>query len=872
MFNLEKEIKNWLRLFRKHQAFDHGNVREMELHLRDHIEDLISSGKTEKDAFETAVKAFGEIPIIAVEEFSNYKRKTTVNTIIRTAMLNSYFKTTFRGLMKNPMSSLINVFGLATAIGICIVVYAFVDFDFSVDNFHKNKNDIYLATFFADRDGAVHQYGLSPTPLGEMLQLDYAAIKRMCRIEDHDVVMKHEDDVYHEKVRYVDAAFLQMFTFPLKWGEVDPLNDPNGIVLSEEMAIKYFGPHNPVGQDILMIFDEDKSKVFKITGVAEAFPRAHAIGFDFLVNFDNLKVSNPDYDLSDWRGLLNATLIQVENPEDIRIIKAGTGKYVSLQNQAEKNWSIASFEFVPLASLHKQSKNIRNDISFGTREEGWVILSILGIFMLALACFNYINIAIVSASKRLKEIGVRKVIGANQKSVIIQFLAENVLVTFLALVFGVFLGVTFFIPWFNTLFNYNFALNPFHSSLWIFLAAILLFTAVLSGLYPALYISKFNAINIFKGTVKFGKKNPLTKILLAFQLVLACILITNGVMLTQNSAYQAKRGWGYNQKNAIYVSLPNHGAVEQLMGVMSQNPNVLSLSGSTHHMGKAVKNAIISRPDRQFDVLELAVDSHYLETMGVELATGRFFNEHPESDKQSVIINELLQRQLDMEAPIGQVLKLDSSSFQIVGVVKNFHINDFNTELKPTIFKVADQTDYRYLSMRVKDGADKETYETVQKQWAILFPEIPFEGGHQADLFTDYYVYMDNGAKFMAAIGIIAMLLASLGLYGLVTLNVSGRVREFSIRKVLGAGRKSITTNITGQYVALTVTALVIGAPLSFILVQAELNTFFEYHMPTNYSGVVLAVLILIVVLMATVSTQVLRVFKANAVEGLKVE
>ena len=190
-------------------------------------------------------------------------------------MIKSYFKVSLRGLMKNPLSSFINVFGLSVAIGICLVVYAFLEYDYNIDQFHKNKNEVYLTTFFADRDGSIQQYGQTPRPLGDMLKEDFSQVKKVCRVEDRDVVLKRDDHVFYERVRYVDAEFLEMFTFPLKWGAANSLTDLNSIILSEDMSIKYFGDGNPVGRDMLMIFEDKTTKAFKVTGVAAEFPKSH---------------------------------------------------------------------------------------------------------------------------------------------------------------------------------------------------------------------------------------------------------------------------------------------------------------------------------------------------------------------------------------------------------------------------------------------------------------------------------------------------------------------------------------------------------------------------------------------------------------------
>lgn len=787
-------------------------------------------------------------------------------------MFKNYFKTALRSMKRNPMSSFINIFGLAVAIGICLVVYSFIDLDYSIDTHHENKDKVYLSTYFVDREGTTEQYGQSPSPLGEMLKEDFANIQKVCRIKDEGVILKYEDKVFHERVRYVDATFLEMLTFPLKSGQPSTLADINNVILSENMAIKYFGGDNPVGQNILMKFGENRSKTFTVSGVAEAFPKAHAISFDFLINFKNLSASNPDFDLHSWGELVTATLIQVEDPFDLHVINEGMKKYKTIQNEAQSDWAISSFEFVKLSDLHFKSREIRKDISHDNYLEGRVTLPIIAIFMLVLACFNYINIAIVSASKRLKEIGLRKVIGANRGKVAIQFLAENVFVTFFALILGLFLAAAIFIPWFIELSDIELELKLFHPNLWIFLVSLLLFTGLASGIYPAFYISRFDVVRIFKGSVQFGKKNTLTKVFLGAQLILACLGITGAVMYTQNTSFQGSRSWGYDQKEALYIEVPNRSAYEQLNVAISQNPNVLSISGSSQHLGKKVSRKVIHLPDREYEVSQIAVDANYLSTMGVKLITGRNFKNHHESDKNSVVVNELLIKNLDLEQPIGQVFQIDGERFEIIGVTEEFFSYNFYHSLRPTIFTISDPEDYRYLSVRVKDGSQKEMYKALQDEWALLFPEDPFQGGYQENVWGGFHEELGTMQKFMRAVAFIAVVLASLGLYGLVTLNVSGRIREFSIRKVLGARLENIASNIVKQYLLLSIVALIIGAPISYLLVKANLDMMFPHPMPMGYSGVIIAVLILISVLLAVISTQVRKVSRANPVDGLKVE
>lgn len=791
-------------------------------------------------------------------------------------MFGNYFKISIRGLSKNPFHSFINLFGLAIAIGISILVYGFARWTYSTDQFHEHKNEVYLTTFFAKRDGTLQQYGLAPRPLGERLQKDFAQIKHMCRIEDRPVVIKYQDKVFNERVRYADPAFLTMLTFPLKWGSSQSLADINSIILSEEMSIKYFGEANPVGQTLLVRFDKNRNKAFRVTGVAEDFPKAHTIDFQFLINFENLRTAEESYDLHDWNAFTKATLIQVTNPADLRAIEQSMNTYKVLQNAAAPaDWAIASFAFEPIATLYTKSARIRDDISrdsAGSNHKSVIFLIIIGAFMLALACFNYINIAIVSAAKRLKEIGVRKSMGATRWVVIVQFLSENIVTTFFALLMGIILGTFVFIPAFeyNSDFSMDFKLTD--AFLWLYLPIILISTTILSGLYPSLYISGFQVVGILKGTVKFGKKNPLTKLFLGVQLILACILITSAVMFTQNTKYLSHRSWGYQPDEILYASVPDYVAFEKLKAVLSRNTSVVSIAGSQHHLGRNHAITIVHLPSRQFEVDEISVDANYLQTMGLQLASGRFFEENHETDRKTLVVNELFVRSLDMNEPIGQMVRIDSISYRIVGVVKDFHSYHFDKKMKPLVFRVADKDNYQYISLRVQPGTTVATYQAMQNQWARLYPDLPFEGGYQQDVWGYYYTEIASHSRFWIVIAFIAIVLTSLGLYGLVKLNVAGRVKEFSIRKILGANAGSLANNVTQQYILLLLITLAMGAPLSYKLMNLLFDSAYEYHVPITYVGVAIAAVILVVVVLLTISIQIVKVVRSNPIHGLKTE
>lgn len=489
-----------------------------------------------------------------LKNFASFRRGSPL------PMFQNYVKVSTRGLIRQPLNSFINVFGLAAAISICVFAYAFARWTFNRDQFHQNKDVVFLVTSFADREGYLQQYGTTPRPLGEQLKQDFSQIRNICRIEDRPVIVKAGDNLFHERVRFTDPSFLQVFTFPLKWGVSSGLKDLNSIILSEPMSEKYFGTENPVGQDLLVRLDKEHVKLFRVAGVAQAFPAARSLDFNFLVHFDNLKTLDPGYEASDWAGLTQATLVQVGNPQDATAIQQQMGKYTDLQNKAvTEGVHIRSFQFEPLATLHLRSSNIRDSVFRGGSEENIVsiiFLVAISLLMLALACFNYINIAIATAVRRLKELGIRKTIGATRRVIIGQFLTENLVVTSFALLVGVALGRFVVIPWFEGLWNFTMDFRFADPLLWIFLPAVLLLTGFASGIYPAVYISRFQTVTILKGSVKFGGRNPLTRTLLAIQLVFACIFITSAVMFTRNTNFLAHRSWGYGNREVVYPSHP----------------------------------------------------------------------------------------------------------------------------------------------------------------------------------------------------------------------------------------------------------------------------------------------------------------------------
>ncbi len=799
-----------------------------------------------------------------------FSHRSQLNNI----MFKNYFKTSVRSLMKSPISTFINLIGLSAAIGMCIFAYAFIQYTYSTDQFHEHKDEVFLVTFFADREGKEQQFGMTPRPLAEHLQ-EVTGVSNTCRIETKNVVVKKGDHVFHEIIHLTDPSFLQMLTFPLKWqASQSPLAEANNLIISEEMSQKYFGDENPVGQNLLIKFGNDKKRTFQVAGVAEDVQDASSFSFNFLINFDNLTSIDPSYDFQDWNQTLAATLVQLDNPGKAYEVKKLAQAYAPIHNDAADNWEIRSFGLEPLSSIHYKSEYIRDDIFFSVHENynSIFFLVTISVILILLACFNYINIAIVSAARRLKEISLRKVIGANRIMIMMQFLTENIFLTTIAALFGLLLGATVFIPWFEGHFSFDMSFHFTQPELYIFLIAIVLLTGFISGMYPSIYVARFHAVSIMKGSLKFGRKNLLTKVLLGFQLILSCLLISIGVMFTLNQDYIANRDWGYKQQQAIYIKLPGFSAYEQLREQLAQDPNIRQIAGSMHHLGQERQSVIIDRPDRAYEVQALAVSSSYFETMSLRLKEGRFFRTKHAADQHKVIINETLATNLKLTKPIGEVIKIDSQRFEVIGVAQDFHDKNFYSKIKPTIFLQASEETYKYLTICTLPGKETETFLALRKKWIELFPEEPFQGGHQEDVWGIYFSEINNHSQFWRGIALIAVLLAALGLYGLVTLNVAGRVREFSIRKTLGARLKNICSSMIRPYLWLYAIGLGVGIPVSYLASNALLDYAYWYHTPKSYVGAIIGAANLLVLLGFVAMIQMTKLSRANPVDGLRSE
>lgn len=789
-------------------------------------------------------------------------------------MFKSYLKLAYRNLFKNKLYAFINIFGLAVAIGCTMVVFTFVDDQYGRDSFHENGENIFLVGNIIDRNGNQQLWGDAPLPLGAAMEADFPQIKRVARVRERGGAFRYGDKVFNEGVWFVDPAFLDMFTFPLKEGEKEVLRDPAAIIISEEMATKYFGEESPIGKQVTISFQEEKVETFFVKGVAEKFSRKASFSFDVLITMDKLPATGVK-DMNSWNEWARATFIEMHNPADLSILQGQMEKYMTLQHAVNQDWPIAGFTFDNLYNLSVNSHQVRGDISRGSQPTARLVLMIIGAALLLLACFNYMNIAIASATRRLKEIGIRKVVGGRQFQLIYQFLGENLLICLVALAIGVALGYSVFLPAFNSLFDgTGLELDLFgNMNAWLYFLGLLVFTAVVAGAYPAFFVSSFRPVAIFSGKLKITSKSLFTRVLLTIQFVFAFILISAAILFTQNSEYLKNMDWGYNQSQAIMVRLEGKKHYELYRDALQENPDIEMLAGSRNHFGRSWGTSVIEIAAKKHEVHRFDVGENYLETMGVPLKSGRNFDVNLKTDEHVALVNETFVKSMKWEDPLGQQFRTDSTLYSVIGVVSDFHYDNFHDAIEPTIFRIRNESDMmNFIAVRAKAGKVFQTADFMKSTWKKLFPDAPYNGMIQDEIYEAFYREETNISKLFSFIALVATMLSCMGLFGLVSLNIAKQMKEISIRKVLGASIVNIAHLVNRQFIWLIVIAVLVATPLGFVALNALLDDIYEYHIPIGGSPFLLAGLIFLVTALVTVSSQIYKAVVANPVDALRNE
>ncbi|MFC1555225.1 ABC transporter permease, partial [candidate division KSB1 bacterium] len=609
-----------------------------------------------------------------------------------TIMINSYFKSMYRNLIKNKLYSFISITSLSVAIGSALSIFVILDTIFYFDAFHENAEEVYQIKTIIERNDQDEIWGNTPVPLGPALKSDYPQVKNITRISVNNGLVRGNENIFDEPIFFVEDSFLDVFTFPIKYGDKNALSERNSAIITESTAIKYFGTENALGKTISIKFDNGSTSSFIIKGVTENLPLASSFGFYILLPYeDYLDIYLEGQ--QNWDDITRATFIQVSSSEDLQTVKSGIEDYLKIQNGIDTDWQAQDFIFDPLLNLSKSAPETSNSLFGGISNfAGIITFFLIGFLLLILAIFNYVNIAIDSNARRLKEIAVRKVLGSKKSGIIRQFIGENVFLSIFALILGVILAQTVFIPIIGILGGTNdYEGLLFCNDLGIILFAIVVITGILGGAYPAFYISKFNPIQIMRDRIRFHGRHFFAKSLLVSQFVVSFIFITLCLVIRLNAEYQKDLDWGYNQEDLLIVPVTAENYTS-LKNEVEKSPFVLKTAGAELHIGRSAVNGFIEYEGKEYEVRKYRVGPDYLESMEVRLNKGRLFTRDIRSDiEESVVVNQQFVRSLNLQNPINKRFKLKDKNYNIVGVIDDFHHSNFMSAIEPVIINLSEE-------------------------------------------------------------------------------------------------------------------------------------------------------------------------------------
>lgn len=788
-------------------------------------------------------------------------------------MLRNYLIIAIRSLKKNKLTSAINIIGLSISVACSLIVFLFFDLQQHVDQFHENKHQIFNIQPVVENDNGRTLYGNSPVPLGPALKANFPQVTHMSRLSFRGAVLKYGEKIFDETIRFVDPDFLSMFSFPLLSGSKEVLANPTSIVMTEEMAIKYFADADPIGKEVIVKGPDSMSLTFVVSGILEDMPLRTSVEYDILLPYQQLERLGYLENWQDWKENTNITFIQFDEAASNIDFEKQLTPYLAIHKSANPDWPISDFHLESIATLSRNHAEVRNQFAGTTSAVGRTMMGLLAIFLLTLACFNFINIAIASAAKRMKEIGVRKVLGGRRNSLVLQFLVENMLLCFVAITLGLVLAELFFIPGFKMLFPLPIGLVYTEPWIWIYLSSLLLITGVGAGLYPAYYASAFKAVTILKGKQILKGRTVFTQVFLGAQFGLSLLTIFSGIVFFQNEQYSRDKDWGFRQQDVFVVPMSTAHQFTQYHDQLVQNTNLIQIAGTHHHIGRSRERLTLEILEKPYETFKFDVGFNYLQTMGIRLVEGRYFDEKYGTDlDQGVIVNQSFVKELGWEKPLNEYFTYDSTRYQVIGVVEDFNYDALFDPVRPVFIRLVPETAYQYLIAQVATGKEKEAASLLSTIWNDQNPTSPYTGESQLAVFDWFYREMHRIKSLMSFTALIALLVSCMGLFGLVSLVVVRNLKAYSIRKVLGANVWHLLKIMNQKFIWVIIVSSILFAPLCYWLLNLLLDNIQAYHADIGPWPLIISLLLLFLTAGLTISSQLYRVLRVNPTEFLRDE
>ncbi len=799
-------------------------------------------------------------------------------------MILHYLTIAYRSFIRNKAYSILNILGLTVGVSCALLIFAFVVDELIYDRYHERGNDIYRlsAAYHLPNNAGFEQYAVTGPGVGEVIGGDFPEIKEVVRIRrNQNVMWEHpaSKEKFYETVDAADSNIFKVFTFKFISGNPDnALHDLNTLVVSRRMAEKYFGTADALDKTLRRAGD---SVDFKITGVFETLPSNTHFHPDFITSMETYRIASK-VSLNNWWMFSFHTYLLLEPNVDIAAlgekVKLISRKYIA--DQEDGSGYRQEFTLTPLYDIHLHS-NLRGEMEANSKAQYVYIFGLVGIFILVMACINFMNLATARAAMRAREIGLRKVAGAIRRQLVFQFLGEALLVTLVAVALSVVVSLLL-LPVVNEVSGKNLSLM---SSKFFLpgLAAITFFVAILAGSYPSLFLSAFRPSETLKGSFKSSAKgNLLRRGLVVFQFAISVFLIAGTLIIIRQMNFLRSMDLGFSQERIVNVPIRQSGHngragvwAASLKESLERQSSVVSASLSSavpgHEMGNNVVRLGWAEDAKWSDMRFLSADFDFIKTYQLELVAGRAFDKtYTTDEKEAFMLNESGVSRLgyaSAEEAIGQRLAIWGRKGSVIGVLKDFHFMSANTAIEPFIVMMNSPGLVEELSVKVT-GPTEAAIAQIRDTYQSIMPD-PFEYRFLDEDFDRQYKSEDRFMTLFSFFAATAILIACLGLYGLGMFMSELRFREIGIRKVLGASNSSILTLMTSGFMKLVMVSVVLAIPVSYWAMSLWLESF-PYRESIHPMIFVLAAFSALVIALLTVSYQSYRSATTNPVDALR--
>ncbi len=775
--------------------------------------------------------------------------------------------------MKYKAYAITNIFGLAVGIGATILILLYIQFQLSYDNFHEDAESIYRVSVIHKKEGKLEfESPIFTPPIGPAMKRDFPEVENFVRFSTPRVAyVSHKDrSLKIDEIRHADPTLFSIFSFELIAGSPrHALAAPYSMVLTEESAERIFGSEDALGKTIVV----DNKDSYQITGIVEKPPANSHLQYNAFISFSTL-YKDPNRFMG-WNGgnqyYTYVKLLPTAAPEELqRKFPDFMWEYI---NEQYANFGLSVEPYLqPLRDIHLRY----NDYSDNLRTNIYIFAAI-ALLILFIACVNFVNLTTARATKRAKEVGVRKVLGANKQALIRQFLGESILLTLMALAVALFLVETF-LPVYQNLLNKDLRISQVINVRTIVgLGVILVVVGVVAGSYPALSLSSFQAVRTLKGIFRSGSdKGKSRDILVVFQFAISIALIVCTILINRQLNYVKQKELGFDKDNIVVLPLVGDDVKAKSKTLKTQlleRPNILSVTACSQVPRNGfTRNGYIPEGFKNpITIYVVDVDEDFLETFDVDVVMGRNFSKEFASDKSAYLINESLARQLNWQDPIGKTIRRNGDH-RVVGMVKDFHFATLHSKIQPLIITNQPWRNlFNKLAVKISAGNVSGTLNSIERTWQHVVPSVPFNYWFLDESFDRLYKSEQRFQRVFLYFSGLAILIALLGLFSLTSLSTEQRTKEIGIRKVLGASVLGITSLLSKDFLKLVIVANVLAWPVAYYFMNRWLESF-AYRTDINLLMFVLAGAFALFVALCTVSYQAVRTALTNPVDVLRYE